>query len=84
MQNYNVHTFVISMEFLAINCRRPSYETPLGPGAKKNGCFRRLLPQVIITTSCNKFVTQWVNNVSTTDKSTLTIKGLSSMLCYYR
>ena len=42
MQNYNVHTYVISMEFSAVNRRRPSRETPLGPGAKKDGCFRRL------------------------------------------
>ena len=34
--------FVISMEFSAVNRRRPSRETPLGPGAKKDGCFRRL------------------------------------------
>ena len=33
---------VISMEFSAVNRRRPSRETPLGPGAKKDGCFRRL------------------------------------------
>ena len=26
-----------------MNRRRPSRETPLGPGAKKDGCFRRLL-----------------------------------------
>ena len=43
MQNYKVHVYVISMEFLAVNRRRPSRETPLGPGAKKDGCFRRLL-----------------------------------------
>ena len=42
MQNYNVHTYVISMEFSAVNGRRPSCETPLGPRAKKDGCFRRL------------------------------------------
>ena len=42
MQNYKVHTYVISMEFSAVNRRRPSRETPLGPGAKKDGCFRRL------------------------------------------
>ena len=42
MQNYNVHTYVISMEFSAVNRRRPSRETPLGPGAKKDGCLRRL------------------------------------------
>ena len=40
--NYKVHAYVISMEFSAVNRRRPSYETPLGPGAKKDGCFRRL------------------------------------------
>ena len=31
------------MEFSAVNRRRPSCETPLGPGAKKDGCFRRLV-----------------------------------------
>ena len=41
-QHYKVHTYVISMEFSAVNRRRPSRETPLGPGAKKDGCFRRL------------------------------------------
>ena len=41
-QHYKVHTYVISMEFSAVNCRRPSRETPLGLGAKKDGCFRRL------------------------------------------
>ena len=30
------------MEFSAVNRRRPSRETPLGPGAKKDGFFRRL------------------------------------------
>ena len=42
MQNYKVHEYIISMEFSAVNRRRPSRETPLGPGAKKDGCFRRL------------------------------------------
>ena len=42
-QQYKVHTYVISMEFSAVNRRRPSRETPLGPGAKKDGCFRRLV-----------------------------------------
>ena len=42
-QHYKVHTYVISMEFSALNRRRPSRETPLGPGAKKDGCFCRLL-----------------------------------------
>ena len=41
-QDYKVHTYVISREFSAVNRRRPSRETPLGPGAKKDGCFRRL------------------------------------------
>ena len=31
------------MEFSAVNRRRPSCEAPLGPGAKKGGCFRRLI-----------------------------------------
>ena len=30
------------MEFSAVNRRRPSRETPLGPGTKKDGCDRRL------------------------------------------
>ena len=34
--------FVISMEFSVVNRRRPSRETSLGPGVKKDGCFRRL------------------------------------------
>ena len=34
--------FVISMEFSAVNRRRPSRKTPLGPGAKKDGCFHRV------------------------------------------
>ena len=42
MQNYKVHAYLSSMEFSAVNCRRPSRETPLGPGVKKDGCFRRL------------------------------------------
>ena len=42
MQNYKVYAYVISMEFSAVNRRRPSCKTPLGPGAKKDGCFRRL------------------------------------------
>ena len=41
-QHYKVHTYVISMEFSAVNRRRLSRETPLEPGAKKDGCFRRL------------------------------------------
>ena len=40
MQNYTVHAYVISMEFSAVNRRRPSRETPIiGPGAKKDGLF---------------------------------------------
>ena len=30
------------MKFLAINCRHLSRKTPLRPGAKEDGCFRRL------------------------------------------
>ena len=44
MQNYKVHAYVISMEFSAVNRRRPSRETPLVSGAKKDSCFRRLSP----------------------------------------
>ena len=29
-----------------VNRRRPSWETPLGPGAKKDGCFRRRVRQI--------------------------------------
>ena len=35
------------MEFSAVNRRRPSCETPLGPGAKKDGCFHRLHKHLI-------------------------------------
>ena len=45
-QHYKVHTYVISMEFSAVNRRRPSCEMPLGSEAKKDGCFRRLLKVV--------------------------------------
>ena len=47
MQNYKVHAYVISMEFSAVNRRRPSRETPLGPGAKKDRCFRRLVDRLL-------------------------------------
>ena len=30
------------MEFSVVNRRHPSHETPFGPGAKKDSCFRRL------------------------------------------
>ena len=47
MQNYKVHEYVVSMEFSAVNRRRLSRKTPLGPGAKKDAaCFHRLLIQV--------------------------------------
>ena len=42
MQNYKARAYVISLEFSAVNRRRPSHETLLRPGAKKDGCFRRL------------------------------------------
>ena len=32
--------------YLACENSRPSRETPLGPGAKKDGCFRRLKYQI--------------------------------------
>ena len=35
------------MEFSAVNRRLPSCKTPLGPGAKKDGCFRRLHKHLI-------------------------------------
>ena len=35
--------FIISMEFSVVSRRCPSRETPLEPGAKKDGCFCRLL-----------------------------------------
>ena len=48
-QNYKVHTCIISMEFsAAVNRRRPAHETPLRPGAKKDGCFCRLLNQLLV------------------------------------
>ena len=43
MQNCKVHAYVISLEFSAVNRRRPSCEMPLGPGAKKVGCFCKLM-----------------------------------------
>ena len=46
-QDYKVDTYVITMEFSAVNRRRPSRETPLGPGAKKDGCFHRLHREII-------------------------------------
>ena len=42
MQNNKVHAYVISLEFSAANRRRPSRETPPGPGAKKDCCLRKL------------------------------------------
>ena len=42
-QHYKVHTYVISMEFSVVNRRHPSRRTPLGPGAKKDGCFCSLM-----------------------------------------
>ena len=56
-QHYKVHTYmyVISMEFSAVNRRRPSRETPLGPGAKKDSCFRRLCK---CRQKCNHMVEQ--------------------------
>ena len=48
-QDYKVHTYVISMEFSAVNRRRSSRETPIGPGAKKDGCFRRLFYSSLLT-----------------------------------
>ena len=68
MQHYTVHAYVISMEFSAMNRRRPSRETPLGLGAKKDGCFRRLGLFPIATNddsltdasrNCMKFVYCW-------------------------
>ena len=40
---------MISMDLSAVNRRRPSRETPLGLGAKKGGCFRRLLATLLKT-----------------------------------
>ena len=37
------------MEFSAVNRRRPSRETPLGPRAKKDGCFRGLTQLVLFS-----------------------------------
>ena len=44
---------VFSIEFSAVNRRRPSRETSLGPGAKKEGCFRRLQKFRIIADPMN-------------------------------
>ena len=38
-----------------MNRRRPSRETPLGPGAKKNGCFRRLIKPFLLENDPEKF-----------------------------
>ena len=68
MHNYKVHAYVISMEFSALNRRRPSRETPLGPGTKKDGCFRRLrrdrqaVLQVLINVGANMLINVGVNN----------------------
>ena len=58
MQNYKVHAYVISMKFSAVNRRRPSRETPLGPGAKKNGCFRRLIKPFLLENDPEKILEQ--------------------------
>ena len=44
MRNYQLEVYVISMEFLAVNRRGLSRETPAprGPGAMRGGCIRRL------------------------------------------
>ena len=52
MQNYRSNQSALMTRFRTAlrhqygifggNRRRPSRETPLGPGAKKDGCFRRL------------------------------------------
>ena len=50
-----------------VNRRRPSRETPLGPGAKKDGCFRRLCTTkekvnpdgVVPVSSTERPVTPW-------------------------
>ena len=47
--------FVLSMEFSAVNRKHPSCKTPLGPGAKKDGCFRRLVSVHILTIN----ISQW-------------------------
>ena len=68
-----IHAYVISVEFSAaefsaVNRRRPSRETPLGPGAKKDGCFRRLrrdrqaVLQVLINVGANMLINVGVNN----------------------
>ena len=54
------------MEFSAVNRRRPSRETPLGPGAKKDGCFRRLFVLLYNKSlnDCHWFIIGTVNFVS--------------------
>ena len=39
----NVKNLSSVYDLLACENSRPSRETPLGPGAKKDGCFRRLM-----------------------------------------
>ena len=41
-----------------MNRRRPSRETPLRPGAKKDGCFRRLTKNSLITSLTIVFLYQ--------------------------
>ena len=52
MQIYKVHAYIISMKFSAVNRRRPSCETPHGPGVKKDSCFRRLTPYLCNVNYC--------------------------------
>ena len=47
------------MEFSAVNRRRPSRETPPGPGAKKDGCFRRLDFGETTESNSNKSIEQF-------------------------
>ena len=37
------------MEFSAVNCRRPSRETPVGPGAEKDGCFSQAISNAAVS-----------------------------------
>ena len=72
------------MEFSAVNRRHPSRETPLGPGAKTDGCFRRLyyIPS-LIGRHCNLFpkdLNKFVFEIWLVHSGTKTIKISSTFL----
>ena len=72
------------MEFSAVNRRHPSRETPLGLGAKTDGCFRRLyyIPS-LIGRHCNLFpkdLNKFVFEIWLVHSGTKTIKISSTFL----